>query len=147
MTWEIFIVGCLVLTISGIAVWAMRKTRSEFNSLNGTSNLDVDELAKKVAEANKVIFREVLEEFIEKFRASIPDIQLPIVPKRKPTDYVEPVAYIDIDESIIPIDIHVDVESVNVREAAVEEKVVDTDIDRAKSRLAGILNRKNEKET
>ena len=53
---------------------------------------------------------------------------------------------VSMDESIIPTNVSIDVEATNITGAATEEKVVDTKLGEAKSRLAGVLNRRKEKE-
>jgi hypothetical protein len=140
MTWELVVIGTLVLLIGGIAGWAMRRGKSELHSFsaNVSTNIDSDELAQKIAKATGAELRLVLREFLNEL-------------KKTKVFVPQGVAYegqersdISIDESIIPIDVQIDVESTNLESAATEEKVVDTDLEKSKSRLAGILNKNKE---
>ena len=53
---------------------------------------------------------------------------------------------IRMDESIIPPNVDLSVEATNLDGATTEKKVVDKDLDKSKSKLAGILSRRKEKE-
>lgn len=135
MSWEIIVIGCLVLVIFGIAVWAMRKTKSEFNSFGGTP-VNTDDLARKIAKATGAEIRLVFKEFIEELK------KLPLTAgthQRTRLNVDETWGSVDMDESIIPIDIEVDVESTNLEGAAAEQKVVDKNLGKSKSKLAGLF--------
>ena len=135
MTWELIVIGCLILLISGIATWGMRKTRKT-EMLGSGVPLDTSDLAKKIAKANAAEIRQLMDEFLKELKK----IQ-PVVSSRRGSSgsYIPPVS---MDESIIPIDMTVEVESTNLDNATTEEKVVDKGLGKSKSKLAGLFKKK-----
>ena len=123
-------------------MWAMRKGgKSELNVFGNPTKIDSDELAQKIAKAAGAEMRLVLKEFLDELK------KIPLAAGsregRVRLNADETWGSVDMDESIIPIDIEVDVKATNLEGATAEEKVVDKDLRKSKSRLAGLLKNRN----
>jgi len=131
MPWDLIVVGILILVISGIAGWNMRKTRNGFTSYSNPIN--TDELADKIG---KAVARE-LKPLLENLKVSSG------YDPRLPDDYTSAVDFgVKMDESIIPTNLKIDVEATNLETATREEKVIDKDLEKSKSRLANLRKKK-----
>lgn len=130
--WELVVLGCLILFITGIA---MRKHRSEFNSFSSGLTVDTDELAEKVRREVGKEFRAALKELRDDLaKLEIGNSRCAIHHSNR----VIPLADIEIDESIIPVNLKVEVESTNIDSATREQKVVDKGLEKSKSKLAAL---------
>lgn len=138
MSWEILLLGGLILVITTVAFIAMRKTRpSEFATFGGGQSVNADELAAKIAKAMGAELREILKEF---------KTELARLPRgSSPGAYiVDDIAApnISMDESIIPTTVKTDADTKNLENMAKKEAVVDKDLGKSKSKLADLLKRK-----
>lgn len=137
MTWELVVIGCLTLLISGIAAWTMRKTK-KIEFLGPSVPIDTDSLAQAIAKANAEEIRQLMGEFLKELK-KIQPVMFSGSTRKSGDSYTPPVS---MDESIIPIDITVDIESTNLDNATKEEKVVDKGLGKSKSKLAGLFKKK-----
>lgn len=131
--WEFLLLAFLVAMGFGTAILMARKTKAPKVTLvqNQVQNIDLEELATKVARA---VAKEVAEEVVKK------------LPKGyAATGTVEEMG-IQMDESLIPIAIDTAVSEANLEGMAKEEKAVDKDLEKSKSKLAGILKRKKQED-
>lgn len=132
--WELAVVGCLVLFIAGLA---MRKTKiiSEFASFSSRNTVSEDELASKIAKQVSEEIGSILKELKNDLKALT--VNTTSSPVRPSSDNLH-VESIKIDESIIPTNLTVDVESINLDTATKEEKVIDKGLEKSKSKLAAL---------
>lgn len=116
-------------------MWAMRKGgKSELNVFGNPTSIDSDELAHKIAQGVGTEMRLVFKEFLDELKKT--KLELPT----KGRVYDDQTgSEIRMDESIIPIDIAVDIETTNLDGAATEQKVVDKELSKSKSKLAGLF--------
>ena len=123
--WEVGLLAFLITLGFGVAIVMARKTKAPKVTVvqNRTQNIDLEELAIKVAKA-------VAEEVIKK----LPKGQL--YSRHNGPE-------IDIDK-VIPIAIDAAVAETNLQDAIKEEKAVDINLEKSKSKLAEILKRKKE---
>jgi hypothetical protein len=140
MSWELLLLGGLIIGITTVAFIAMRKTRpSEFASFGGGQTVNADELAAKIAKAMGAEMRAILKEFKEEL-------------KNLPVSRTSTGAYhsgspsaaggIQMDESLIPTKIETNADLKNLENMAKEEAVVDKGLSESKSKLASLLKRK-----
>jgi hypothetical protein len=141
MSWEILALAGAILVIAGVAVIAMRKTRSEFTTFGPSRTnppVDVQALAQAIAKAVGVELREILKE--------LPPATLPRG-QRYPAGYIPggitELDNIEMDESIIPMKIETKVQATNLDKLGKEEKKVDKGLDESKSKLAGLLKNRS----
>lgn len=130
--WEFFLLAFLVTLGFGVAIIMARKTKAPKVTVvhnQQTQQIDLEELATKVARA---VAKEVAEEVIKKLPKG----------QRYHGDTPDNVG-IDMNiDKIIPIAIDTAIAETNLTGAVKEEKTVDKDLEKSKSKLAGILNRK-----
>ena len=135
--WELAVIGCLILFITGIA---MRKhRRSEFNSFSSGEAVDTDELARKIGQEVGKEFRAALKELRDDLAKLEISSGSRAYRNRDGNLYVEDVS---IDESIIPTNLKVDVETTNLDGATKEQKTVDKGLGKSKSKLAELRGKK-----
>jgi len=136
--WELAAVGCLLLFIAGVA---MRKTRkpSEFATFGGgdRSSVNTDELARKIAKEMGKEFRTVMQEFRDDLRT----ITIGRVGRNTSIGGAG-MAPVEIDESVIPTNLKMNVEATNLDGATKEQKVVDKGLGKSKSKLAALRKKK-----
>ena len=102
-------------------------------------NIDVD-LQTFALQIAKAVAKEVAEEIVRKLPANTSYSKEYARNKLEP--YLEET--IDIDSSIIPINIDMDIAESNVAEKFKEEKTVDSNLEKSKNKLASILKKKKE---
>jgi len=137
--WEILVLAILFAFTFGVAIYFMvtRRKAPEVTIIQqpeGT-NTDVEALAVKIAEAVAVkVAEKVAQEFIDKLGSVgyTGSQQSPNTPEGQ----------IQIDESIIPIDVVVDVEEMNLEEMAREEVQKDEGLGASRSKLAEVLKKR-----
>ena len=142
MSLDLLLIGGLILVIFGIAVWSMRKNKkTELNLLGdhttNNTNVDTTALAKKIAKANAAEMRKIMQEFLEELKK----VQIVTTGSTKKQSLVDDFE-ITMDESVIPIDMNVEVQATNLENATTEKKVVDKDLSKSKSKLAGLFKKK-----
>jgi len=141
MPWELILIGVVIIITTSVALIAMRRTRktTEFATF-GHSDVAVntDELANKIAKAIGVELREILKEMPQS------TVRYSNKGGRYNLGMADSEA-IEMDESIIPTKMNIDVEATNLEGAAKEEKVIDKDLGKSKSKLAGLLKKKRSK--
>lgn len=103
----------------------------------GSSDVDLQVFALQIA---KAVAKEVAEEVVRKLPAG--QVYSREAARHRLEPYLDEV--IDIDDSIIPMDIDMDVAESNVAEKFNEEKIVDSGLEKSKNKLASILRKKKE---
>ena len=101
------------------------------------SKSELNVLAQEIAEAAGIEIRQILKEFLEELK------EVPLVKQSSQGKTKLSINEVSMDESIIPIDIAIDVESTNLESAVIKQKVVDKDLGKSKSKLAGLLKKRN----
>lgn len=129
--WEFLLLAFLVATGFGTAILMARKTKAPKVTLvqNQVQNIDLEELATKVARA---VAKEVAEEVVKK------------LPKGYARTGTVEELEIQMDESLIPIAINTAVSEANLEGMVKEEKAIDKDLEKSKSKLAGILKKRKD---
>ena len=130
--WEIPVLGILFLLTFGVAIYMVTRTkRPEVTVVKHGDHVDTDveELAVRIA---KAVATEVAKEFIEKlgtvgYHGS----------KQSPD-----ISDIQMDESIIPVNVTIDVGDINLDKMAKEKIQKDKGLEASKSKLASILKKK-----
>ncbi len=131
--WELAVLGCLILFIAGVA---MRKNkRSEFMSYSSGDTVDTDKLAQTIVAAVGKEFRDALKEFKEDLKTLTTGTSNSSVCSSGGSLHAESV---EIDDSIIPTDLTINVESTNFEGATKEEKVIDKGLGKSKSKLVAL---------
>ncbi len=127
--WELLILVFLIAMGFGVAILMARKTkRTNITVIQQASNIDLEELATKVARA---VAKEVAKEVVKN------------LPKGITSGKTAEELRIQMDESLIPLAIETAVTEANLEGMAKEEKVDDKDLEKSKSRLAkALLNKK-----
>jgi hypothetical protein len=143
MSWEILLLGGLILTIATIAFIAMRKIKAtEFSSFKNGSSIDQDELTQKIVQAISTEMHTIFLELKEELKKiSIP--QQPIYGYSD--DATKTTDNISMDESIIPTTIIAKTDLSNLENMAKENKQVDKDLEKSKSKLANLMEKKRRK--
>jgi hypothetical protein len=126
--WEIPVLAVLFILAFGVAIFMVTRTRKP--EVTVVTDPNIEKLAVSIAEA---VAKKVAQEFIDKlgsvgYHGS----------KQSPDT---PEGQIQIDESIIPIDVVVDVEDMNLEEMAKEEVRKDKGLGASRSKLAKVLKR------
>ena len=114
----------------------MRRVRgqSEFSTFNSTE-LDTDELARKIAKAIGAEFRAALRDELKNLQLSSPV-----------TSYTHNTQSegITMDERIIPMAVKTNADLSNLENMATEEMSIDKDLKKSKSKLKDLLKKKKE---
>ena len=131
--WEFLLLAFLIAMGFGAAILMARKTKAPKVTLvqNQVQNIDLEELATKVARA---VAKEVAEEVVKK------------LPKGYAKTGTIDEFGIEMDESLIPIAVETAVTEANLDGMAKEEKAIDKDLEKSKSKLAGILKKRKDKD-
>lgn len=102
-----------------------------------SADVDLQAFAMQIA---KAVAKEVAEEVVRQLPAG--QVYSREEARRKLEPYFDEV--ISIDDSIIPMDVDVDIAESNVAEKFQEEKTVDSGLEKSKNKLASILRKKRE---
>ena len=129
--WEIPVLAILFILAFGVAIFMV--TRTKKSEVTIVTDPNIEKLAISIAEA---VAKKVAQEFIDKLGT------VGYTGSRQSPDVPE--GQIQIDESIIPIDVIVDVESMNLEEMAKEEIKKDEGLGASRSKLAETLRKKRE---
>lgn len=129
--WEVGLLAFLIALGFGVAIIMARKTKAPKVTIvqSQAQNIDLEELAIKVARA-------VAEEVLKK------------LPKGQVV-HADTIDNIGVDmniDKIIPIAIDAAVAEINLEGVVKEEKAIDKDLEKSKSRLAEILKQRKDKE-
>lgn len=134
MYWEIPVLGFLIFLLGGSAVFMARRTKKQETIVNAELNVDTQKLANDIARAIAVELREIFKDFPMDGGTNYVG--------RSPTSSHQPDTGITMDESIIPMKVTAKAKTANLDGMAKEEKKVDKDIQKSKSKLAGLMKRK-----
>ena len=135
--WEVGLLAFLIALGFGVAIVMARKTKAPNKVTivqnHEAQNIDLEELATKVARA---VAKEVAEEVLKK----LPKGQ--IYHGDSSDDFG-----VDMDiDKIIPIAVDAAVAGTSLEGAVKEEKAIDKDLKKSKSKLAEVLKRKKAKD-
>lgn len=133
--WELIALGCLILFVTGIAMRKTKRQVSEFATFSNGNTVDTDELARKIGIEVGKEFRAALEEF----RDALQNIT---INTSNPHVQIGSASAVEMDESIIPANLKVDILATNLDGATREEKVIDKQLQKSKSKLAAIKKEK-----
>ena len=129
MTWELLAIGAIVVIMTVVAEVAMRKYKSKPTA---SLSVDTDELAEKIAKAMGKELREILKDMPRGVGYG----------RARPgsSDDFE----ISMDESVIPVNMEVNVEATNLKNATQQQQVKDKGLSASKSKLANLFKKKGE---
>lgn len=111
---------------------------SEFNVVSKGS-FDSDDLAKKIGREIGIEFRKALDQFKEDLK-ELSFVNSNVYTSKKKSNNET----ISMDESIIPTSESVVASGTNISNAGKEEKTVDKNLSKSKSKLAGILKKRKD---
>lgn len=131
--WEFFLLVFLIAVGFGIAILMVRKTKKANLTIiqQQADSIDLEELATKVARA---VAKEVAEEVIRN------------LPKGFISGKAAEESSIQMDESLIPIAIETAITEANLESMTRKERAIDKDLEKSKSKLAGILKKRKDKD-
>lgn len=112
----------------GVAIYMARKIRAQVVIKN--NEIDVEDLITKVA---KAVAKEVAIEFSNRPSPSF---------TQKSSTFNDSETSVEIDDSIIPMKVDVELIEANIQSKVSVEETVDIDLQKSKSKLASILKKK-----
>lgn len=141
--------GILILFLGGVAIFMVRTFRQSEHAFfppgRETPQIDIEDLVLRVA---KAVAQEVGKEVREALREN-PVMVAPVPGTLHYPNGVPPGGVVDaagnviqMDESVIPVNLSVNAQEANLEGMAKEEVAVDKDLSKSKSKLASILKKK-----
>jgi len=124
----------LSFNIFGVTIYMVTRTKKSDVTILSSQGFDIEKMAKTIAEA---VASKIASEFLDKINNCSGRVS-----SLSSQSNIQSSSNIQMDESIIPTKLSLDIEDVNIEDIGKEEIKEDKNIKSSRAKLAGILKKK-----